>query len=237
MVFVFIGALSAKYDSTFLNLILGDGYVDMTNENIEKGDPFGVYKQADQVSMFVALAFNNIRVSFLAFVAGIFFSVGTAVVLIQNGLMLGSFQYYFFSKGLGLKSVLVVFLHGTLEISAIVIAGCAGLVLGNSLLFPKTYSRWDAVLKGGKDGVKIIFGIVPIFIAAAFIEGFFTRYTEMPIWLSSSVLILSLFIIIYYFIWYPLLLQNLVKRIEDDPSIAAPSKLTTWLKKDSNSRK
>ena len=65
MVFVFIGALSAKYDATFLNLILGDDYVNMTNENIEKGDPFGVYKQSDQASMFLFIAFNNIKVSSL----------------------------------------------------------------------------------------------------------------------------------------------------------------------------
>lgn len=237
MVFVFVGALSAKYDSTFLNLFVGDDYVNTTMENIEKGDPFGVYKQGNQLSMFVLIAFNNIKVSFLAFIGGLFFSVGTSLVLIQNGLMLGSFQYFFFSKGLGLKSVLVIFLHGTLEISAIVIAGCAGLVIGNSLLFPKTYSRWDSVLKGARDGVRIIFGLVPVFIAAAFIEGFFTRYTEMPAGLSVSVLALSLFIIIYYFIWYPILLQKLVNRIGEDPGIAAPSTLTTWLKKNSSSRK
>ena len=237
MVFVFIGALSAKYDATFLNLILGDDYVNMTNENIEKGDPFGVYKQSDQASMFLFIAFNNIKVSFLAYVMGIFFSVGTALVLIQNGLMLGSFQYFFISKGLGLKSVLVIFLHGTLEISAIVIAGCAGLVLGNSLLFPKTYSRLESVLKGAKDGIKIAFGLVPVFIAAAFIEGFFTRYTGMPVWLSGAVLILSLFIIIYYFIWYPRLLQALVVKMGNDPEAAPSSKLTSWLKKDLSSKK
>ncbi|HEX8677722.1 MAG TPA: stage II sporulation protein M, partial [Segetibacter sp.] len=44
LVFCFIGAISAKYDESFIRLILGESYVNMTNENIEKGDPFGVYK-------------------------------------------------------------------------------------------------------------------------------------------------------------------------------------------------
>lgn len=237
MVFCFIGALSARYDASFLNLILGDDYVNMTNENIEKGDPFGVYKQNGRGIMFMAIAINNIKVSFLAFAFGIFFSVGTSLILMQNGLMLGSFQYFFFAKGLGLKSVLVIFLHGTLEISAIVIAGCAGLVLGNSLLFPKTFSRWDSLLKGGKDGIKIVFGLVPIFIMAAFIEGFFTRYTQMPVWLSASVLLLSLSLIVYYFILYPRNLHGKLKLINANPDSIPDSKFTAWIKKNWNSRK
>src|ERR1044072_5286082 len=88
IVFTFMGALSAKYDDSFIRLILSDDYVNMTNQNIEKGDPFGVYKQNGQVEMFFYIAFNNIRVSFIAFVAGLLFSVGTVIMLMQNGLML-----------------------------------------------------------------------------------------------------------------------------------------------------
>lgn len=237
MVFCFIGAISAKYDAKFLNLILGDNYVNMTRENIAAKDPFGVYKKGSQTSMFFAIGMNNIKVSFLAFVSGISYSVGTVFLLMYNGIMLGSFEYFFFSQGLGMKSVLVVFLHGTLEISAIVIAGCAGLILGNSLLFPKTYSRWDSLLKAGKDGMKIIFGLIPIFITAAFIESFLTRYTEMPLWLSSSVLTLSAFFIIYYFVWYPRHLHhriNVIKTLGDSDD---DKKLTSWLNKKLNSEK
>ena len=82
--------------------------------------------------------------------------------------MLGSFQYFFFSKGLGFQSVLVIWIHGTLEISAIVLAGAAGLILGNSFLFPKTYTRMASIQKGAKDGLKIVIGLIPIFIVAAF---------------------------------------------------------------------
>ena len=136
--FVAMGVLSAIYDDSFVRLILGDGYVNMTNENIENGDPFGVYKQEDPMLMFLMIALNNIYVSFMVFVQGVFFGIGTVYALFRNGVMLGSFEYYFFQHGLGMKSILVVFIHGTLEISAIVIAGAAGIILGNSILFPGT---------------------------------------------------------------------------------------------------
>jgi uncharacterized membrane protein SpoIIM required for sporulation len=206
--FCLIGGLSAKYDENFVRLIMGDEYVDMTNANIAKGDPFGVYKQGSEFSMFFQIAVNNIYVSLVAFVSGIFFSVGTLYALFRNGLMLGAFQYYFFSKGLGMQSVLVIWIHGTLEILAIVIAGAAGLVLGNSLLFPKTYSRLISLKKGANDGMKMAIGLVPIFITAAFFEGFVTRHTKMPIALSITILAASLAFMIWYVIIYPRKIYN-----------------------------
>ncbi|MVN21204.1 stage II sporulation protein M [Mucilaginibacter arboris] len=203
VVFALMGALSAKYDNSFLRLILGNGYVNMTNENIAKGDPFGVYKRQNEFSMFFQIASHNIFVAFYCFVGGVFFSLGSIYALIRNGIMLGSFEYYFFSKGLGLQSVLVIWIHGTLEISSIIIAGAAGLVLGKSILFPKTYNRIDSFKCGAKDGTKMVIGLVPIFITAAFFESFVTRHTGMPVWLSVSILFLSLLFIIAYVIIYP----------------------------------
>ncbi|MFW0714919.1 stage II sporulation protein M [Pedobacter sp. N23S346] len=198
-----IGALSAKYDDTFVRLIMGDGYVNMTNENIAKGDPFGVYKQQNEFLMFLQIGANNIYVALYTFVLGIIFSFGSIVSLFRNGIMLGSFQYFFFSKGLGLQSVLVIWIHGTLEISAIVLAGAAGLVLGNSFLFPKTYTRMESTLRGAKQGLKIVLGLIPIFIVAAFFESFVTRHTEMPMIMSLIILLSSAAFIIWYVFIYP----------------------------------
>ncbi|KQM75114.1 hypothetical protein ASE74_03835 [Pedobacter sp. Leaf216] len=203
-----IGALSAKYDDTFVRLIMGDGYVNMTNENIAKGDPFGVYKQENELMMFFQIGVNNIYVALYTFVLGIIFSFGSIVSLFRNGIMLGSFQYFFFSRGLGFQSVLVIWIHGTLEISAIVLAGAAGLILGNSFLFPKTYTRMASVLKGAKDGLKIVIGLIPIFIVAAFFESFVTRHTGMPLWLSISILLSSAAFIIWYVFIYPIKIYN-----------------------------
>jgi uncharacterized membrane protein SpoIIM required for sporulation len=154
MVFTLMGVFSAKYDNSFVRLIMGNNYVNMTNDNIAKGDPFGVYKQGNEAKMFGMIALNNIYVELRLFVMGIFLSVGTLYGLLQNGIMLGSFQYYFFSRGLGMQSVLVIWIHGTLEISAIVIAGAAGLVLGNSLFSQKHLPGMVSLKKGAKDGMK-----------------------------------------------------------------------------------
>jgi uncharacterized membrane protein SpoIIM required for sporulation len=234
-----MGAMSAKYDESFIRLILGDGYVNMTNENIEKGDPFGVYKKDNGVNMFFMIAFNNISVAFIAYVLGAAFSVGTLWLLLSNGLMLGSFEYSFFSKGLGLKSLAVVFIHGTLEIWAIVIAGAAGLMLGNSILFPGTYSRSVSFLRGGKDGLKVVLGLVPVFITAAFLESFVTRYDDMPLLLSLSILAGSLVFIIWYFIIYPRRLKKRIDAALDKKNITETENInfTKWLNKKLNSEK
>lgn len=202
------GVFSTAHDDTFVRLILGDGYVNMTLENIEKGDPVAVYKSMGQAEMFLAITINNIRVSFIAFVAGILFSFGTAWVLFRNGVMLGAFQYFFYQKGLLLSSVLSIWIHGTLEISAIIIAGAAGLVMGNSLLFPGTFSRLESFRRGARRGLKIIIGLVPVFIAAGFLEGFVTRYTNMPEWLSIGIITCSAGFILYYFVIYPVKLRT-----------------------------
>lgn len=209
LVFSLMGALSAKYDQSFVRLIMGDAYVDMTEANIAKNDPFAVYKQDSEFFMFLAIGGNNIYVALTTFVCGIFASIGTVYFLFRNGLMMGSFQYFFFSKNLGIASVLVIWIHGVLEISSIIIAGGAGLVLGNSLLFPKTLTRLQSVKQGAKDGMKIAIGLVPIFITAAFFESYITRHTEMPVWLSTFILAASLFFIIWYVIIYPNKLSKL----------------------------
>jgi uncharacterized membrane protein SpoIIM required for sporulation len=208
--FAIIAAFSAAHDETFVRGVLGDSYVEMTEDNIAKGDPFGVYKNENELSMFLYIALNNIQVSFIIFVAGFLASIGTVWFLFKNAVMLGAFQYYFFAKGLGWKSVLVIWIHGTLEISSIIIAGAAGFVLGNSLLFPGTYKRLESLKRGAKDGLKLLIGLVPIFIAAAFLEGFVTRYTHMPVWLSLFILTGSLAFIGWYFVIYP---QHVQKKI------------------------
>lgn len=203
LTFMAIGIFSSWQDPTFVRGVLGDSYVNMTEDNIAKGDPFGVYKQENELLMFLQIAWNNIKVSFLCFTFGIFCSVGTIWMLFNNGLMLGTFEQMFFAHDLGFKSVLVVFIHGTLEISAIVIAGGAGMIMGNSILFPKTYTRIESLKRGAKDGIKIIVSLIPIFLVAAFFEGYVTRHTEMPVALSLFILLASLAFIIWYFAIYP----------------------------------
>ncbi len=202
-----IGWVSAAHDNTFVRLILGDSYVNMTLENIKKGDPLGVYNSSDQSTMFVQITLNNIYVAFRTFIFGLFASFGTMAMLFYNGIMLGAFQYFFHERGLLLDSILKIWVHGTLEISAIIIAGCAGLTVGNSLLFPGTYSRLESFKRGIKQGLKIAIGLVPIFIMAGFLESFITRLT-LPSVVSGGIILSSAAFIIWYFILYPISLNR-----------------------------
>jgi uncharacterized membrane protein SpoIIM required for sporulation len=199
-----IGALSAAHDDTFVRLILGDQYVNETLSNIDKGDPMAIYKQMGQTEMFLGITFNNIRVSFMVFIAGIFSSIATGYLLFSNGIMLGAFQYFFYQKGLLMTSVLTIWIHGTLEISAIIIAGAAGIIMGNGLLFPGTYSRLQSFQRAAKKGLKISIGLVPIFIVAGFLEGFVTRMTGMPDIFKIAIILGSTIFIVIYFIFIPL---------------------------------
>ncbi len=203
IVSVLIGILSTAYDPDFVRLILGDRYVDMTLNNIANGTPMAVYGSSSETPMFLGITFNNIMVSFYCFVMGIFTSFGTGYVLFTNGIMVGAFQAFFYQHGLLWESSLAIWLHGTLEISAIIVAGAAGLALGNGWLFPGTYSRLESFRRGAKRGMKIVVGTIPIFIMAGFIEGFLTRHTELPDILRLGIILLSLAFIIFYYIYLP----------------------------------
>ncbi|MEP1096006.1 MAG: stage II sporulation protein M [Cyclobacteriaceae bacterium] len=205
---VLIGAMSAANDETFVRLILGDAYVDMTIQNIKDGNPMGIYGSSDEWHMFFAITSNNIRVSFLAFVAGILTSFGTGFILIRNGIMLGAFHYFFAQHGLFDETLLSIWVHGTIEISAIVIAGGAGIRMGNALLFPGTFPRAYSFQKGAKSGLKIVMGLFPFFVMAGFIESFLTRYTGWPLSAKLFIILSSLFLIIYYFIYLPIRMKN-----------------------------
>jgi len=198
-----IGMVSSANDSEFLNLILGDSYVEMTKENIEKGDPMAVYKDKGAFGMSLGITFNNLFVAFLTFVMGAFFTIGSIAILIRNGIMLGAFQYFFIERGLFWESFLTVWIHGTLEISAIIIAGAAGITMGRGLVFPGTYTRAQAFQRSARRGIKIMIGIVPIFVLAGFIEGYLTRYTETPDLLRAAFILVCLLFVVLYFVAYP----------------------------------
>ena len=198
-----VGMLSQLFDPEFCRIILGDNYVDMTLQNIANGEPMAVYNGDPESDMFSMITLNNVKVSFVTFVLGVFTSIGTGFVLFQNGVMLGSFQTFFAQHGLLWQSALAVWLHGTLEISAIIVAGAAGIAMGNGWLFPGTYPRLVSFRRGARRGLRIVVGAVPLFVVAGFIEGFFTRHTEWPDLLRLSIILCSLAFVIYYYIVLP----------------------------------
>jgi len=198
-----VGMLSQLFDPEFCRIILGGDYVDMTLQNIAEGEPMAVYSGDPEDTMFGIITLNNVKVSFMVFVLGIFTSIGTGFVLFKNGVMIGSFQTFFAQHGLLWQSALAIWLHGTLEISAIIVAGAAGIAMGNGWLFPGTYPRLTSFRRGVRRGLRIVIGTVPVFVIAGFIESFLTRHTEWPDLLRLTIILCSLAFVIYYYIVLP----------------------------------
>ncbi|NJK84193.1 MAG: stage II sporulation protein M [Saprospiraceae bacterium] len=190
--FAAIGVFSNHQDENYVRIILGDAYVEQTLQNIQKGDPLAIYKQQNAFVMFYYIAKNNLSVAFRTFAAGILLSVGTIYILAVNGVMIGAFQHMFVSHGLLAESVLTIWIHGTIEILCIVIAGGAGLQLGNSWLFPGTYSRLESLKRGAAIGGEVLIILIPFIIMAAALESFATRHTEWPDIIRAGIILSSL---------------------------------------------
>ncbi len=203
-IFFCIGFFTSRQDDEVARGILGDWYVDHTQENIDKGNPFGIYEHGSSFLSWLGIMVNNIAVSLRMFASGIVLGIPSLYDLAQTSVMVGVFDQFFAGRGLGIDFWLVVFVHGTLEITAIILAGAAGLILGKSYLFPGTIKRVEALKQGAKDGVKIMVGLLPVFALAAFFEGFITRlYNNISI-LTTGIFALSVLFVVWYFIIYPI---------------------------------
>lgn len=200
---VLIGAFSSAWDEQFPRAILSDGYVDHTLDNIKKGDPFGIYKNQDPFEMFLDIALNNLQVSMYVFITGILACYGSAVLMVRNGIMLGVFMYFFYSRGLATEFNFTVWMHGTIEILTLVVETTAGMLLGRGLIYPGTHTRYKALSIYGRKGALLFLSTVPFIVFAAFIESFLTRYTEMPNILRGAIIFGSLFLMVYYFVIFP----------------------------------
>jgi uncharacterized membrane protein SpoIIM required for sporulation len=198
-----IGILSSHYNPEFVEIILGERYVRMTEANIESGDPMAVYKHGGMLETFLWITWNNVRVGILCFLLGILFEVGTIFIVFSNAIMVGAFIWFFVERDLFRESFLAIMLHGSLELSMIVLAGTAGLVLGRGLVFPGSYTRVQAFLLSARHGMKIMIGVSAFLVIAGFIEGFATRFTDAPDIVRLAIILLSFALVIGYFVWYP----------------------------------
>ncbi len=216
-----IGVVSSHQDPEFVRVILGDDYVDMTVANITSGDPMAVYKKSNEFDMFLSITFNNLLVAVRTFLMGIVYAVGSIIILLYNGIMVGAFQYFFIEQDLFRESFLTIWLHGTLEISSIVIAGASGIVLGKGIIAPGSYSRLQAFQIAAKRGAMLFLGIVPILIFAAIIESFLTRYTDVSDVLRLLLILVSLAFMLFYFVFYPRVIAR--RRPVDTPVELQPT--------------
>ena len=200
-----IGMVSCINDPEYAEVVTSRYYVEMTKENIKNGDPMAVYKDEAAFNMFLSIAWNNLRVAYYSFVLGITACIGTIFFMMNNGTMLGGFQFFFYNEGMLGESALTIWQHGTIEILCIIIAGGAGLIMGRGLIFPGTYPRLQSLQMSAKRGLKVMIAITPLIVLAALIEAYITRLTEAPLIFRWIIILLSLAVMLGYFVFYPIM--------------------------------
>lgn len=123
---------------------------------------------------------NNAGIALQAYAMGAFCGIGTAVILLFNGIELGTIFGFIAGEGgeSGSNFFSFVVTHGAFELTAIVISGAAGLVLGQGLLFPGDLSRMDSLRRHGMDSLQLALGAAGMLGIAAMIEAF---YSPLPI--------------------------------------------------------
>ena len=117
---------------------------------------------------------NNIRVTLLAFALGVTAGIGTALLLLSNGLQLGVVAGLAVGSGNGRVFFELVTMHGVLELSCIVVAAGAGLRLGWALIEPGRRTRVAALGREAREALKVVLGTAPWLVVAGLIEGFLT---------------------------------------------------------------
>ena len=150
-------------------------------------DDFEAYYSSDSAANFgTQVTVNNIQVAFTAFAGGVLLCLPTAFMLVYNGANLGSAGGLFASVGELDRFFGLILPHGLLELTAVVIAGAAGLRLGWAIVAPGERTRGAAVGAEARRAVLIALGLVVAFVVAGFIEGFVTG-RGVPTWLRVTI--------------------------------------------------
>lgn len=165
-------------------------------------EALGRERQSDtDLMMFGFYIYNNIGISFQTFAGGVLFGLGTLFYLVFNGLFMGAAAGHIAKVGYYDTFFPFVIGHGAFELTAIVFAGTAGLMLGWSLISPGNYSRLTALKIAAKKAVMIIYGSTLMLVIAAFLEAFWSSSSTLPIAVKYSVGAFFWLIVALYFIF------------------------------------
>ena len=127
--------------------------------------------------MFGFYIMHNIGIAFQTFASGLLFGLGSAFFLLYNGLMIGAVAGHLTQIGYGPTFWSFVIGHGAFELSAIALAGAAGLQLGWALIAPGRLPRAEALRVAARKSVMLICGVMLFLLIAAFIEAYWSSMT------------------------------------------------------------
>lgn len=182
-----VGATAVAIDPDALGVLIPEQHQAWTpDERIARDAERGAHA-ADQAASFSSFLFtHNIRVSFLVFALGLTFGVGTASVLFYNGVPLGALAMQYHDAGQDLFFWAWILPHGIPELTAVFIAGGAGLLLARGLWLPGRRRRRDALVYEARRAAGLVVGAMPILVVSGFIEGTISQLHEpvVPYWLK-----------------------------------------------------
>lgn len=130
--------------------------------------------------MFGYYIMHNIGISFQCFAGGLLAGVGSIFFLIYNGAIIGAVGGYLTARGLGTTFYPFVVTHSAFELTAIVLAGAAGLRLGHSLLIPGRRTRLDSLVAATRRCTVLLYGSTTLLVIAAAIEAFWSSAPWLP---------------------------------------------------------
>jgi uncharacterized membrane protein SpoIIM required for sporulation len=152
------------------------------------------------LQMFGVYIWNNISIGFRTFASGLLGGVGAVFVLVANGVVIGTIAGHLTAIGYGSPFWRFVAGHSGLELSAVVIAGGAGLRVGWALLAPGRLPRRRALIEAGRDGAYLVFGVFLLLVLAAFVEAYWSSIGWMPSSVKFGVGG-ALWVAVWYWIW------------------------------------
>ncbi|WP_028582523.1 stage II sporulation protein M [Desulfogranum japonicum] len=172
--------------------IMGESQVASIEEMYDPANhqgPHGKQRDAeDDFTMFGYYIFNNVSIGFRTFAGGIIYGVGTVFFLVFNGIMIGGTAGHLSHAPFASLFWPFVSGHGAFELTAIIISGAAGLMVGAGLLFPGEYRRLDSLKRIAPRSLTLVMGAMILLIVAAIVEAFWSS-SGMPVvvkyWVSA----------------------------------------------------
>lgn len=137
--------------------------------------------------MFGYYVMHNIGIAFQTFAAGLLFGLGSVFFLIFNGLVIGAVSGHLTEIGSGQTFWSFVIGHGAFELTAIALAGAAGLQLGLALIAPGQLTRGESLRLAARKSVQMLCGVMIFLLIAAFIEAYWSSATLIAPWIKYLV--------------------------------------------------
>jgi len=190
------------YPDMVYTVISGEQLAEMESMYDPSQDKIGRGRSSGtDFQMFGFYIFNNTGIGLKTFASGLLFGIGSIITLLFNGLTIGGVAGYL--TYIGYNSTFWPFVsgHSAMELFAIVLSGSAGFKLGFSIISPGRKSRLRSLKDSAKEAMYMMYGVASMFIAAAFIEAYWSSMSDIPAMVKYAVGIVNFLLLISYFLF------------------------------------